>query len=212
MIPLDVPVDPEPPEATEWLLQELAKPAYQAAQPTLFDRIAKAIADWLASLELAQAQGPPALGIAVIVVLVVAGLIVAFLIFGLPRLNRRGATAGTLFGNDENRTAARMRADAQAAADRGDYTTASAEMFRALARGLAERTIVTTTPGTTARGFAERAATAFSSHRLGLIEAARTFDDVRYLGRPGTRVGFDAIAELELLVRASKPERELVLS
>ena len=86
-----------------------------------------------------------------------AALVVAFLIFGVPRLNRRSRVAGVLFGEDDDRGSADMRRDAAAAASRGDYATAIAELFRALARGLAERTIVTVTPGTTARGFAGRA-------------------------------------------------------
>ena len=39
-----------------------------------------------------------------------------------------------------------MRRAAERAAAAGDYTTAIAELFRALARGLAERTVVTTHP------------------------------------------------------------------
>jgi len=145
------PVDPAPPEARDWIVNELAKPPYQAAKPTLFDQIAKAIGDWFASLQFGDAQGPPTLGIAVIVGIVVVGLVVAFLIFGLPRLNRRSSVAGALFGEDDARTATRIRADAAAAAARGDYETAIEEMFRAIARGLAERSIITTTPAPRSR-------------------------------------------------------------
>ncbi|MFZ2964056.1 MAG: DUF4129 domain-containing protein, partial [Rhodoglobus sp.] len=125
--PFDVPVDPEPPEATEWLIEELAKPVYQAAQPTLFDRVAKAIGDWLNSLQFGSVEGPPAFGLGLVAVLVVAALVVAFLIFGMPRLNRRSAVTGALFGDDDDRTAARIRQDAEAAARRGDFGTAIAE-------------------------------------------------------------------------------------
>ena len=45
MLPWHVPVDPEPPEARQWLVDELSKPQYQAAKPTLFDQIAKAISE-----------------------------------------------------------------------------------------------------------------------------------------------------------------------
>ena len=206
----DVPVDPEPPEARDWIINELAKPTYQAAQPTLFDRIAKAIADWFASLQVGTGEGPPTLGIAVIVTLIAIGLVVAFLIFGLPRLNRRSRVAGTLFGDDDSRDAARMRADAAAAASRGDYTLAIEEMFRAIARGLAERTVVTTTPGTTARGFAAQAGTAFPDFAPQLLASATAFDDVRYLGRDGTEAQYRAVATLEGQLRSARARLEAV--
>jgi hypothetical protein len=205
VISLEIPVDPEPPEATEWLIEELSNPVYQAAQPTLFDRIAKSIADWFASLQFGQAQGPPAVGLAVIVGLIVVGIIVAFLIFGVPRLNRRSSVVGALFGDDDARTSTRMRLDAEAAAARGDFTAAVAEMFRAIARGLAERTIVSTTPGTTARGFAATASAAFPGSAARLIAAAVAFDDVRYLGRTANADGFANMAALEADLRVEKP-------
>lgn len=211
-LPVDVPVDPDAPEAQQWLIDELSKPPYQAAKPTLFDQISKAIADWFASLQLGGVAGPPAVGLAVVIVLVVAALVVAFLLFGVPRLNRRSATAGSLFGEDDERSADRIRSDAQAAAARGDYSTAIAELFRAIARGLAERTFVTTTPGTTARGFADRAGAVFPAHSERLRDAATAFDEVRYLGRPGDAITFERVAALERDLASTKatanaPER-----
>ena len=204
----DVPVDPDPPEATEWLINELSKPVYQAAQPTLFDRIAKAISDWISSLQFGTVEGPPALGLGVIVAIVVIGLIVAFLIFGVPRFNRRSAVTGALFGDEDNRTAARIRQAAEAAAQRGDYSTAVAEMFRAIARGLAERTIVSTTPGTTAHDFAGRAGRVFPLLAERLVESSVAFDEVRYLGRQGTPTQYAAIAALETDLRTARPVLE----
>ena len=204
-LPWDVPVDPDAPDATEWLITELSKPAYQAAKPTLFDMISKAISDWLASLQLGSAGAPPTLGLGVVVALIAGALVVAFLIFGLPRLNRRSAVTGSLFGEDDARSSARIRQDAERAAADGDYSTAVVEMFRAIARGLAERTIVTTTPGTTANGFAVRAATAFPDLAERLTESADAFDGVRYLDRTGERQQYESIAALERSLRAASP-------
>jgi len=204
-LPFDVPVDPDAPEGAQWLIDELSKPVYQAAKPTLFDRIAQAIGDWINSLQLGSMSGPPALGVGVLVTLIVVGIIVAFLIFGVPRLNRRSAVTGSLFGDDDARSAARIRQDAMDAAARDDFSLAVAEMFRSIARGLAERTIVTTTPGTTARGFAARAGQPFPLFAARLVESATAFDDVRYLGRDGTRAQFDAISALESDLRAARP-------
>jgi hypothetical protein len=203
-LPLDVPVDPDAPEATELLITELSKAPYQAARPTLFDLAAKAVSDWLNSLQLGAAQGPPALGLAVVIAIVVAAVVVALLVFGLPRLNRRSRVTGSLFGDDDSRSAARIRQDAERAAASGDYSTAVVEMFRSIARGLAERTIVTTTPGTTARDFATRTGSVFPGLAERLVQSAASFDGVRYLGRTGTLAEYEAMASLERDLRGSK--------
>lgn len=206
----DVPVEPEPPIATEWLINELSKPVYQAAKPTLLDIIAKSIQDWLESLQFGDAQGPPALGLALLAALVVIALVVAFLIFGMPRLNRRSSVSGALFGDDDSRSADAIRRAAERAADSGDYAVAIAEMFRAIARGLAERTILSTSPGTTAREFAELAAAEFAELRSELVDAARSFDEVRYLDRAGTAAQYARLATLEAALRASRPQLNTV--
>jgi hypothetical protein len=209
-LPSDVPVDPDAPDATNWLITELFKAPYQAAQPTLFDRIAKSVSDWLSSLQLGSAEGPPVLGLTVVIALVAGALVVAFLVFGLPRLNRRSRVTGSLFGDDDARTADRIRQDAERAAGRGDYSTAVVEMFRAIARGLAERTIITTTPGTTARDFAARTGLTFPALAERLVRSAASFDGVRYLDRTGTAEEFDAIASLEKDLRSAKSSLEPV--
>ena len=209
-LPLDVPVDPDARDAAELLINELSKPQYQAARPTWFDLLAKAVQDWLSSLRLGDVQGPPALGLGIVVTLAVVGIVVAFLIFGVPRLNRRSAVAGSLFGEDDRRTAAIIRQDAEAAAARGEYSTAVAEMFRAIARGLAERAIVTTSPGTTARDFAINASTPFPDLGDALRESATAFDQVRYLDRDGTAGQFRQVAALERDLRATRPVLELL--
>ena len=208
-VPLEVPVDPDATEAADLLITELAKPAYQAAKPTWFDLLAKAVQDWLSSLRLGDTQGPPVLGIGVVIAIVVIGIVVAILIFGLPRFNRRSTVTGSLFGEDDHRSAAMIRQDAETAAARGDYSSAVAEMFRAIARGLAERTIVTTSPGTTARDFAIAASAPFPALGEQLRTAATSFDDVRYLGRTGTADQFQQAAALERDLRETRPVLEL---
>lgn len=201
----DIPVDPDAPVAQQWLVDELSKPVYQTAKPTLFDTVAKTISDWLDSLQVGTVQGPPALAIGFVIALVAIGLVVAFLVFGVPRLNRSSTVAGSLFGEDDARDAARMRQAADAAARAGDYSTAVIEMFRSIARGLAERTIVSTTPGTTAKDFATRAGVAFPALAAHLVDSSTAFDDVRYLGREGTAQQYESIADLERDLRSTRP-------
>jgi len=202
---LDVPVQPDAEEARNWLLRELAKPEYEAAKPTWFDRLSGAVVDWFASLSFSSAGAPPGLGIVLVLALVVAAIVVAFLVFGVPRLQRRSAITGSLFGDDDARGSQQLRAAAEARAAEGDYAAATAEMFRAIARGLAERAIITTTPGTTAHYFAARAASAFPDLASALVTSATLFDEVRYLGRPGSLAGYTTVAELERTLHTTTP-------
>jgi hypothetical protein len=207
--PLTVPVDPDGPEARQWLLDELAKPPYQAAQPSPFDQVVRQIEDWINSLidGLGSVQVPGVgnlLGLAAVVIVVVL-LVIAFLVFGLPRISRRSVAAGELFGADDTRDAATMRRDAERAAASGDYTAAIAELFRALARGLDERTLVSVFPGSTAGDVATRASVVFPDAASRLHEAARAFDDVRYLGATGTVAQWDQLVALERQLRTARP-------
>jgi hypothetical protein len=201
-----VPVDPDAAEAQRWIIQELSKPEYRAAQPTWFDRASKAFWDWLRSLKFDDGGGGlqgPILILALIVV--VAALVAAFIIFGAPRLNRRSAVSGILFGEDDARDAAAMRRSAEDAASDSDWVLAIEEIFRSIARGLAERTLVSVSPGTTARDFAVRAGAVLPFFSERLAAAASAFDDVRYLGRVGTEAAFRAAAEVERDLRAARP-------
>jgi hypothetical protein len=210
--PFDVPVDPDAPEAHDWLADELSKQPYQAAQPTFLDRLAQQVLEWLGDLidwlTGNGAAGPqtdvPVWLIAVLLPIVVI-LVIAFLLYGLPRLNRRSSVTGALFGDDDARDAASMRRAAERAAAAGDYTTAIAELFRALARGLAERTLVATFPGTTAREFARRAAVVFPAESEQLTASALDFDAVRYLDRVGTPEQWTAMVALEQKLRSARP-------
>jgi hypothetical protein len=215
VIPIDVPVNPDAPQAREWILDELSKTEYQAAKPNLLDLIAQQIARWFGDLIAfltgnvqPGAPGQPPLWILGIAIPVVILLVLAFLVYGLPRLNRRSAVTGALFGEHDERDAAAMRRDAERAAADGDFTTAIAELFRAVARNLAERTLVTTHPGTTAGEFARRSGEVFPDAAPALRTAASDFDAVRYLGATGSREQWDAMVALERRLRTARPAAE----
>lgn len=211
--PLDVPVDPDAEKARELLIEELSKQEYQAAKPTWFDQLIRSFTEWLGNLTTGDGTGgPPSAGILVVFLVILGLLIVAFLIFGLPRVNRRSTVTGSLFGEDDARSAADMRTAAEAAANVGDYALATAEMFRSIARGLAERTVLTTSPGTTAHDFGTRAGRAFPDRASALQDAAAAFDDVRYLDKPGSESRYREIAALERALRTARPVLEPVAS
>lgn len=202
---LDIPVDPDAPEARQWVQDELSRPEYLAAQPTWFDRMMQQVGDWFAHL-FDGASAVPTPIIWLVVVLVVVGLIVVgLLVFGVPRLRRRRAPVVPLFDDGDERDLATLRAAAETAAARGDWALAVEERFRALVRGLVDRDLVRVHPGTTAHGFAGEAAARFPDAASGLADAASAFDAVRYLGRPGDAAWYESVTALDRTIAATRP-------
>lgn len=211
---LEIPVEPDDEQARRWLADELGRgdETYEPAElpPWLQDLL-----DWFRDLfDVPDVEVPTtgadtggAVGILIAVVVVVAALGVAFAIFGLPRLRRRSKVTGDLFGEDDDRSSAQIRSAAQQAADAGDFTSAVVEVFRALARDLAERGIVVAFPGTTAREFGRRAGAVFPDTADRLDDAARVFDGVRYLGSTGTEDQWRRMSALAAELRAAKTPR-----
>lgn len=200
------PLTPDPDEARRWVEQELARPEYAVAQPTPLDRVAQAIGDFLQGLLGARApQGWNGL-LAILVLVIVLGLLVAaFVIWGRPRLAARSRPrAAELFDGDE-RAAAELRRQADERAAAADWDAAVILRFRALARALAERGLVDPAPGATVHAFARDAARAFPDERSRLDAAAAAFDDVRYLRRPGTAELHGVVAGADAALSAARP-------
>jgi len=191
------PLEPDAPDARDLLLDELSDPAYAESSPTWFDLVSQAIYEWFASLRLLEGGAPPTLLFVIIGGLIAAVIIVVLLVYGVPRMRARSRVSDELFGEHDARTAKRLRRDAEKAATAGDWPLAIAERFRAIARALDERTIVTVLPGTTAHGFARIAGHSFAEHADELSAAADAFDDVRYLGRPGSEQAYARVRALD---------------
>jgi hypothetical protein len=206
---LDLPLIPDGAEGREWAERELADSRYAAAEPTPLDRLAQTIRDALESLFGVQA--PPGLGPAVLVglaLLVIALIVLAFVIWGRPRLSRRAAASTPLFGEDEVRSAADLRREASDRAGVGDWDAAIVLRFRALARSTIERGVVAARPGATAQSFARAAARSFPALAGALGETASAFDDVRYLRRPGSPEDYERVAATDDAVGAARPVNE----
>jgi hypothetical protein len=204
----DLPLVPDPDEARRWAEQELAKPEYTAAEPTPFDRIAQAIADFLAGLFRGGdgLAGWDGLLTITVIVLVTALVAAAFLIWGRPRaLSRSQSSPVELFGADR-RSAAELRREAGTHATDGDWNAAIVLAFRGLARGVAERGIVDPLPGATVHAFARDTARAFPAEQERLDAAAAAFDDVRYLRRPGTPELYDIVVGADTALQAARPQ------
>lgn len=202
---MTAPLSPSADEARRLLERELAKSEYQASKPGLLDRAAQAILDWFSSIRFGTLTGTPAIVIVVLLVLVAAALVVIFAVYGLPRLHRRSRDAPSLFGDDDVRTAGALRSSADRAAQSGDFTQAIVELYRAIARDLGERGVITTSPGTTAHDFGERAAALFPAHGRAIRRAAAVFDDVRYLDRPGSESAYRDLRDLDTTLEKAEP-------
>lgn len=209
MSPLQIPVTPDPDEAREWAERELSNPVYEASEPTVIDRIAQAIGEFFANLFGLQPSAAWNPVLALVVLLVIAGLVVVgLLIWGRPRTSHRAAAGSSmLFGEEESRSAAELRAGADALASAGRWDEAIVERYRALARGLEERDVLEAPPGTTAQALASLASGFFPAQADGLHAGAIAFDDVRYLRRRGTAEMHDRIAAIDEELRRTRPAR-----
>lgn len=205
------PLTPDGDEARRWAEDELSKPAYDIAEPTPFDRVARAIGDFIASLfdpQVSDGWGSVLAIVATAAVVVV--IVTAFVLWGVPRVSRRAAArTPMLFGEAEHRSAAALRAAADERAQASDWEAAIVLRFRALARGCYERGVVDPPPGATVHGFARAAARVFPALGVRLEDAATAFDDVRYLRRPGTAELYRLVASVDDDIAAARPLAEV---
>jgi hypothetical protein len=198
----DVPVVPDAETARRWATEELTDPVYHDG-PSLLDRFL----EWLASLFDGAPDSlplPPAAVVATVVVLLLLVLAVAFRVAGPVRVTRRAPASVVVLGDDV-RTADELRAAADAAAARGEWTAAVLDRFRAVVRSLEERALLTDSPGRTADEAAEAAAARLPSLAGELRRAARLFDDVCY-GKASVDADADArMRTLDEQVAATRP-------
>ncbi|MFH9004420.1 DUF4129 domain-containing protein [Streptomyces afghaniensis] len=199
--PLTTPRDP----AREAARRELSKRMYHEDDPSLFQRALDAFWDWLDKLFNAASTATPggALGLAVIILAVVAVLAALWWRLGTPR--RQPTSSATLF-DDRPRSAADHRAAAEAHAAQGHWNQAVQERMRALVRALEERALLDVRPGRTADEAAAEAGRALPDHTDRLRAAARDFDDVTYGGRSATEQSYHRIAELDSDLERAKPQ------
>jgi hypothetical protein len=176
-VAVGVPVDPDRETAHRWMVEELSRPEY-ATEPSLLERLVT----WFLGLfdGMPAFVGPPWQVAAILVGATVVIVLIAWRVTGPVRLARRATRASAVVLGDDTRTAAELRAAADAAAGRGDWSTAVVERFRAVVRGLEERVVLDELPGRTAQEAADAAAQRLPATADALRRAARLFDDVCY--------------------------------
>lgn len=203
----EVPLDPDEETARELLRQELAKTEYAQARPTFVDDLVNGFWDWLDSLSAPDPSLPFDLSpIAFVVIALVVVAVIALLV-GRPALLRRKLAAGSgdVFLDDDTRSAAELRAASEAAAGAGDWSLAIQERFRAVARDLSDRTLISLRPGSTAHAVTRQATRTFPAEQAALHRAADDFDAVRYLGRTGSEESWVRTRELDERIRSARP-------
>jgi hypothetical protein len=175
-------------------------------QPSPTERLAHFLLTWLARLFRA-AQGLPGgwWGFVALAVLAVILIVVVLARIGpVTRAQRRrggpGAVAPARTARDHREAATRL-------AEAGDYAAAICERVRAIAAELDERGVLMPRIGRTADEFAAEAGRALPPHAAGLLSAARLFDEVRYGQRPGTRPGYEQVADLDTRIGAGAGRR-----
>lgn len=199
----EVPVVPDADEARRWLERELADPVYHE-RPSLLQRLL----EWLGEL-FDGLGGGIGVGNGWTLLALLGGLLlialIAFLVTGPVRRGRRIAGARSVLDADDRRTAADLRASADAAAARGDWATAVADRFRAVVRSLEERAVLDERPGRTAHEAVEDAALRLPAHAADLRTAGRLFDDVVYGERTPGAADDAGLRELDARVAATRP-------
>ncbi|MFI5685602.1 DUF4129 domain-containing protein [Streptomyces sp. NPDC051636] len=190
--------------AREAARRELAKRMYHQNDPSLLERALNAFWDWVDRLLNAASAATPGgtLGLAVVVLAVVAVVAALWWRLGTPR--RQPTSAAALF-DDRPRSATEHRAAAEAHAAQGHWNQALQERMRAIVRALEERALLDVRPGRTADEAAAEAGRALPSHTDRLRAAAREFDDVTYGGRRASEQSYHRVAELDRDLERSSP-------
>lgn len=200
---------PDGDEAQKWAEDELAKAPYQEAKPTWFDRFVSDIVEAIAGLFRGDGTGSIApIALTLIVIVLIAAIVVALIIWGRPRASRSVRGRADLLGERDDRTAAQLRADADRAAKAGDLDAAVILRFRAIARSLLERDLIDPAPGATAQGISREASAAFPVLAGRLHDAAVLFDGVRYLDIAASDADYRTITEIDATVAAASPSHD----
>jgi Domain of unknown function (DUF4129) len=197
-----VPVHPDREQGRSWAVDELSRPEYQAARPSLIERASSWLWDRLQLLDFG-AGASSLVGLAVFALLV--GAVVAYILYrtgGLSPTTRRGK--GEVF-TVAHTTAAEHRTAADRHADAQEWDRAVVERFRAIARELEERALLAPQPGRTALETALEGGRALPESATDLRAAARFFDDVSYGHLMVDRSADLALRELDSRVRSAKP-------
>ncbi|PZG07727.1 DUF4129 domain-containing protein [Nonomuraea aridisoli] len=191
-------------EAAQRAATELLDPQYE--KESLVDLIYRRVMQFMGDLIDAATGGGTAGGVIAAAVIVLILLSVIILVgWQLRRTSRTKAlVTGGVFG-EQAMTAAEHRRAAEGLAAEGRWAEAVRERFRAIARDMEERALVSGMPGRTATELAAEAAVSLPAFAAELSAGARSFDDVTYGGVAGSREAYDAMTSLDTRLQQARP-------
>lgn len=169
-------LNPTPPQARDWLRQELQGPDYRSSW---LDSVLRWFTDLISKLIDGANQ---VAGLSPLITALTALVVIALMVWVLPRVRRVPGVAASdeAVLEDASITARQYRALAAQAIIDERYDDAVLDGFRAIAKDLSDRRLLRDAPGLTAHEVSRALASPFPDHadRLGL--AADLFDSVRY--------------------------------
>ena len=199
-----VPVDPDADTARRWARDELSKAIYHQ-RPSLLQMLWRWLQDQWQQMQGHLGQLDTRTASIAVVGLLLAGGLIALAVAGPVRRARVTRRPSVVVFGDDTRTARQLREAAEALAAQGLWSQAVLERFRALLRGLEERTVLDERPGRTAHEAAHEAGLRLAGHASDLDQAGRLFDDVCYGDAEADRSGFQWLAELDGTVARTRP-------
>jgi len=195
-------LNPTPPEARAWLRQELHGSDYQS--PWL-DSMSRWIVDQLR--KLLEGAGHLA-GLSPVITVLMALVVIALLVWVLPKVRREPvvAVSGGAVLENVTITARRYRDQAAQALRDGRYDEAVLDGFRAIAKDTSDRRVLNDAPGRTAHEVSLALASPFPDHADRLSRAADLFDAVRYGHRRASAHQASQILELDAELVTTRPQ------
>ena len=196
-------LDPTPAEAREWLSRELHRSDYQ--DPWL-DSVIRWIVDHVRTF-LDGASNLANSGVSPIITVLVALVVIALLVWVLPKVRRESVVArsnGAVL-EDLAITAGTYRDLAAQAFRDGRFDDAALDGFRAIAKDMSDRTLLDDAPGRTAHEVSLALAQPFPDHADRLARAADAFDSVRYGHRRATADQAGEVQRLDAELVKTRP-------
>jgi len=199
-------LNPTPPEAREWLKQELQGAEYRS--PWL-DSVLRWVSDRLNGL----IDGIRTLtGLSPLITALLALAVIALLVWILPRVRREPVAArvpGAVL-EDLTLTSRHYRDLASLSLQEGRYDDAVLDGFRAIAKDMSDRRVLDDAPGRTAHEVSVALARPFPSQAERLARAADLFDSVRYGHRRVNEAQARQIQQLDAELVTARPVLALI--
>ncbi|MBN2176659.1 MAG: DUF4129 domain-containing protein [Demequinaceae bacterium] len=192
----EIPVEPDAETAREWAIEELSKSRYQEHGPSWLERLWNWVTEQLGHLFSLDLGGSMVVALVIIAVLVGLLILAVRLTVGPVRRAYRARRTHSVF-EDDTRSSSEMREAANAAAQRGDFSLAVLERYRAIIRSLEERDLISDRPGVTADEAARETGTRFPDVLDKMTSAAELFDGVRYGHDVATREDDGSLRRLD---------------